>query len=161
MKTMLRSLLLGLLLLWPSLTQAQLMLLLSHANQAGTAGSTLAFSGRLSNLGTSPLFLNGDTFTLEGSGLTLDDTPFFDNAPLSLDAGATYLGPLFDVQIASDAPGQTASGSFTILGGPEDTSQINLATAQFGVSVVPEPGALAFLVGTLVLAVGFRRTRKR
>jgi hypothetical protein len=164
MKTTLRLMALGLLLACPALARAQLDFTLNLAVQFGQPGDTLTFAGTLTNTGATELFLNGDDFTLNGDGLTLDDTPFLTGAPLSLDANQSFTGPIFTVAIDPDAPFQSAQGSFSILGGATDSAQDTLATQTFTVGVVPEPGALALLMGNIVmggLALGARIRRQR
>jgi hypothetical protein len=164
MKTALRLLALGLLLACPTLARAQLDFTLSSPNQSGQPGDTLTFAGTLTNTGAAALFLNGDDFTLNGNGMTLDDSPFLTGAPLSLDANQSYTGTLFTVAIDPNASFQNASGTFSILGGANDTAQDTLATQPFTVAVVPEPGGQVLLMGSLVmgvLAVGSRVRRQR
>lgn len=150
----------SLLLLLPALAHAQLTLSLVTPDQNGLPGETVAFEGTLRNDGSSLLFLSGDTFNLNGTGLTLDDIPFFVDGPLLLDPGASFTGLLFNVLIEPTAPPQIAPGTFTILGGPIEGDQGELATVNFSVSVsAPEPASSALLLGTLV-AFGLA-TRRR
>jgi hypothetical protein len=149
-------------LLFPVSAHAQLLFTLSNPNQAGVRGQTLTFNGSLTNTGASTAFLNGDSFTLSGTGFTLDDSPFFDGAPLFLTAGQVYAGPLFEVAIALNAPiPQIGKGTFTIVGGPTDLSQNNLATQNFSVVIgAPEPATVGLcLIGATALLPLARRRR--
>lgn len=138
---------LGLILVTTGAARAQLAFTLTAPAQTGAPGGTLSFLGTLQNTGTGTLFLNGDTFTLAGPGLKLDDSPFLLNAPSSLPDQTPFTGDIFDVQIGpSVAPGIYA-GTFSVLGGSNGSAQNTLASQSFRVSVapaaVPEPGAAA------------------
>src|SRR5579883_1474585 len=162
--------LLLLLLLWPQSAQAQLLLNFNPAGQSGTQGTTLTFNATLENIGTDPIFpvfLNGAEASLTGNGLMLDTSPFFQNAPLSLNSGETWTGDIFTVAIAPTALPGNYTGSFTVVGGPDDMTQNDLLTQNFQVTVlpatsVPAPGALVTaLVGIMsATAEGLRRRRK-
>jgi len=145
--------------------RAQLVFTFDQARLGCHRGDTLTFSGTLANTGTQELFLNGDSFNLPGVDLTLDDSPFFANFPLSLAGGESASGQLFTVSIGPGASGGVTTGSFAILGGTTDTDQNELATQSFNVLVsAPEPGALGLLspFGAVAVAVlGSRRRRPR
>ncbi|MES2459201.1 MAG: PEP-CTERM sorting domain-containing protein [Armatimonadota bacterium] len=153
----------GLLLFAPTLAQAQMTLTLSAPNQSARPGSLLTFAGTLTNPTTTTLLLNGDSFTLNGPGLTLDDSPFFLDGPLSLGAGQVFTGSLFTVRIAPTAPLQSTPGVFRIIGGTTDTAQNVLAAANFSVAAVaaPEPGSGLLLLGGGLLGVVIKRRRRR
>ncbi|HZP84608.1 MAG TPA: hypothetical protein VFB21_23435 [Chthonomonadaceae bacterium] len=163
MKKLLGLLSVGLLIVFPVLAHAQLDFTLDPAAQAGKPGDTLTFTGTLKNTGTTTLFLNGDNFTLPGTGLSLDDTAFLTGAPLSLDGGESYTGPFFDILFDPNAPPQSVSGTFSVLGGADENALDTLASQNFGVAVVPEPMAsLNLLMGLGLLGSrGWRRVRKR
>lgn len=154
MKTIRPALILGLLLFLPAFAHAQLNFTLTPPSHSGIPGDVLTFSGILTNLSADPVFLNGDNFTLDGEGLTLDETPFFENAPASLEGNASYTGALFTVTIDPLAPLQMSLGTFTILGGAADTDNSPLATQAFQIRVVaPEPTAGALLLSGGVLCL--------
>jgi hypothetical protein len=145
---------LALVLYTASAATAQVILSFSSAAQVGAPGSTVTFSGSISNIGSSTVFLNSDAFTLTGTGLTLDDSLYFANAPLSLDPGiSTGTIGLFTVAIDPATGVGSYPGSFSVLGGADSNAQDTLATAPFTVGVAspssatPEPGALALLMG--------------
>jgi len=160
MKSLRTLIAVSLLLLLPAFAHAQLELILGAAQQAGTRGDTLVFEGIITNTGDSTLFFSGSSFTLDGDGLTFDDTPFFVDGPLLLNAGEFFTGPLFNVIIEENAPNQTSLGSFTVLGGAVEGDQNELATATFTVTVAPEPASGLLVVGAMLI-VGRTLRRKK
>ena len=147
-------------LLAPPAARAQLSFTLDPLSLSGSPGSLLTFSGTLANTGASPLFLTGDSFTLAGTGLSLDDTLFIEGAPLSLSGGESFAGPLFAVWIAPAVPNGSYQGSFTVLGGPSDSAHGDLATQSFSVEVVPEPATGVLLAAGLLAAGALPRRRR-
>ncbi len=159
--------------LGPTTAQTQtLSLNLIPSIQNGNAGDLLAFSGTLQNLTDAELFLNGDSLSLNGTGLTPDDSPFFFNAPLSLmpqgTAGDSFTGVLFDVSVGPLVQNGSHSGSFTVLGGTTDQDSIELATQPFtirvGPAVTPEGSSMLLMSAGLIptMALGlWRKYRQR
>ncbi len=133
---------------------------LSDTVLSGVPGSTLYFVATVSapNTNGAAVFLNSDSFDVD-SPLTLDDTPFFSNFPLSLNPGDSTTDVLFTVTIPPDAAIMDYSGSFTILGGADDLAQDTLASTTFEVNAVPEPSnVLLVATGLAGLAlVGFSK----
>lgn len=154
--------LLGLLLASGTPAYAQLTFTINPSSLDGRPGDTLSFGATLSNLGADEVFLNGDNFTLFGDGLTVDDTPFLANFPLSLPGGGSAAGELFTVGISPDALVGGYKGSFTFLGGPTDGDFKELATQNFSFSVsVPEPETVSLIVlGGATLAFVCRQQRQ-
>lgn len=140
--------------------RAQLTLTLTPASQAGPAPSTFHFTGTLSNPTASEVFLNSDSLTFNGPASTLDDSPFLNNAPLSLGpAGSgsdTYTGGFFDVTLNSSAAPGTYFGTFEVLGGPTASDQNIVASEDFSVTVTsaPVPEASSPVGLGLLLALG-------
>jgi hypothetical protein len=127
----------------------QLTVIFAPSTLTGNPGGMVDFSGTLTNNTAGTLFINFDSFGFAAG--TLDDTPFFDNAPLSLDAGQTSPSfEFFDITLPADlAPGDY-DGSFTVFGGADGNGQNPLGTGSFEVDVVnaasvPEPSSLILL----------------
>ncbi|HEY3840671.1 MAG TPA: PEP-CTERM sorting domain-containing protein [Bryobacteraceae bacterium] len=126
------------------------------ATLSGTPGSVLDFFGTLTNDDLFSLDIDSDSFTLAGFPTGVDDSPFLNNAPSSLGAGATTLPfEFFTVTIPlNQAPG-TYNGSFTVIGGPSSNGggQDNLGAGTFAVTVsgVPEPGTWLMLLAAGLL----------
>jgi hypothetical protein len=142
-----------------------------------TQGATsIAFDAIIANPSMSAtIYLNGDSFTTSSPFLTVNDSPFDANAPVSLAPGQSSGEiELFDVDLSKTIPVGTYSGSnlFSILGGADGGSGTafgDLADAKFSVTVsgatsvmAPEIDAnsalngLIFLVGCLVVLRGTR-----
>jgi len=152
----------------PVTSHAALLFTLDQSALTGQPGNTLMYTGTLMNTGTNTLFLNSDTFSLAASGLTLDDSPFLNNFPLSLSSGQSASGDLFDVSIGSSVPDGFYSGSFTIQGGTQASSFTSLATQTFSANVAssaasaPEPEAQTLMLcgGAVLGFVGTVRRRR-
>jgi hypothetical protein len=140
-----------------------LILTITPDSLSATPGGTIEFTGTLMNTGGSELFLNGDLSELGYSGLTVDDSPFFSDAPLSLDPDGSYTGPLFDVVVSSGTPAGTYAGSFTVQGGTDANAVSNLATQNFQVNVgaVPEPRSVGFILIGMSTIVFLSRKRHK
>lgn len=123
----------------PSLTVAQLSFALNPARQTGVQGSTLTFAGTVANTGTNVLYLNGTSFEIGGSRFTIDASPFLNGAPLSLSAGQSYTGDIFNLGLGLQPPGDYL-GSFSILGGSDEAAANVIGTANFGVTVMGAGG---------------------
>lgn len=149
------------LLLLPSVAQADpIIFTLSSSTLSGHPGATLTFQGTILNAGAPTVFLNGDSVTTSSGFLTVDDTAFFNNVPLSLNPNVG-VGPvnLFSVLIDPNTPfGAYTFNFFDIIGGPDAATQNLLATQTFTVTVVPEP-ATALLLATGLCLLGRLRRR--
>jgi PEP-CTERM motif-containing protein len=133
---------------------------LASPDETATTGDVLSFMATISNSGASSIYLNADSHT-EDAGLTVDDSPFFSNFPISLNPGDSATAVLFAVTVTG-GPG-VYSGFFDIQGGTDPSALDVLGDAPFKVTVtpaaqaVPEPSTI-LLMATGV--VGLIRRRK-
>ncbi len=117
---------------------------------------TVDFFATVTNPGTAALYLNADTFMIS-SPLTLDDTPFFNNAPLSLSAGANSGSfQIFDVSWSAATPVAANSGVFSILGGIDAGTLSDLVDVGFSVTAqsvaAPEIDSSSAAAGLTLMA---------
>ena len=118
------------------------------ATQTVLPNSSVIFSSTITNISSTPLYINGDSIDPLAAGLTVDDTSFyntFGNTPVLLGAGQTFaLTNLFTVTDTAAAPG-TYSGQFTVYGGTDPISEDMSGFQTFNVVVpqaVPEASTL-------------------
>jgi hypothetical protein len=125
--------------------------------QSGYEGQTLTFDAVITNNSSDTVYLNGDSSYVDPP-LTLDDTGFWNNSPLSLDPGDSSLDiELFTVTIPIGTPVAFYTGYFQIYGGGPSDDNL-MGTADFDINVLPEPSSyLLFGTGLAVLALTFRR----
>lgn len=138
----------------------QVTLTLTNPTQTGTIGSTLLFTGTITNTGN-------ESVLIDSSGLVVD--PFTTTRNLIFSSGALTLAPmqstgeilLFTVTLdpALNAP-STIIGFFSI--GRSSTVDGELAIQQFTINVepIPEPATL-LLLGTGLAAVTLRKRNKQ
>jgi hypothetical protein len=130
------------------------------------------FYATITNDTTQAIYLNGDSYSVS-SPLTLDDTPFNNNAPFSLNGGQSSGEiELFDVSLPALTAAGTYGGLFSIVGGYGSSDALVLSNSNFAVTVsgptqVPEIdpatslGALALLTGCLAVLRGRRVAETR
>ena len=105
---------------------------------------------------------NGVTLDLTAGPVTLDDTPFFVNTPVTMVHGQTT-GPLLLFQLLGLTHGSLYTGSFYLVEGgnplqvPPQTFSFTMS--QVPSSSVPEPGTLLLLSSGAGLAALWRRRR--
>jgi len=134
-----------------------LLVLLSNPSQTGAPGATLQFFGTMTNVSpTDTIFLNSITSTSPWSNLTIDVSPFFTNAPLSMGPGDTTSPfEIFDVTIDPATPDGPLPGStVSIQGGADPGTFDDLADVNFDVQVSSTPSAGAPEPGTASLVLG-------
>jgi len=146
--------------------ESTLSFTLLEPDQSGFPGHLLTFSATVTNPSTSTvvMYLNSDYFNLD-SPLIVDDRSYNTNPDFwVLNPGESYTGVLFSVDIPWGTLPGTYFGSFSILGeidsvGTDNSGDTNtLASADFDITVLPEPSSyLLFGTGLAVLAGIFRR----
>src|SRR5450756_514223 len=120
---------------------------------SATYGATVSASS--SNSGA--VFLNGDSFNITAP-VTLDDSDFFSNFPLSLAPGASFTGDLFVLTVPPGTAFGTYLGTFRLLGGANGNATDTLGTVSFSVITTPEPSSVVLLLtGVGGLAMRLRR----
>ena len=149
----------------PQVAHAQVTFTFTTPAQVGNPGSTLFYSGTLTNTGSSAVNISNDSPSFNAPfSLILDDSPFFNATPFVLapagQSGDTFTGSLIDITLASGAPTGTYLGTFTILGGPNAGDQNTVASADFSATVqqptapVPEASSVISLGLLLTLGLG-------
>ena len=128
---------------------------LTQTSQTAAPGSIITFDATVTNPSpTNTIYLNGDSSVTSSTLLTVDDTPFLTNFPLSLDPSQAS-GPLalFNVFIDPNTPDGTYDlNSFSVLGGLDGSAFETLGTTDFSVIVAspvltaPEPATLSLLL---------------
>jgi hypothetical protein len=148
-------------------------LTLLDPNQTVAQGTaSVLFDATLFNpSATDTIFLNSARDECDCSSyFAVDDSPFYNNAPLSLAPGqSSGTFELFAVDLSSTIPPGTYQDTFSILGGPDGGTSTDfnvIGSAPFSVTVnssspsVPEPGTLSMLLAG-ILALLWVHVRRR
>ncbi len=129
--------------------------------QTGVPGDVVVFDATVTNNPDATVYLNGD-FTYVDSPLILDDSPYFNDYPLTLAPGEPYTGVLFNVDIPLGTPAGLYTGYFQITGGTDSSSEDVLGTADFDVATMaPEPSSLLLILTGIAGLTATRRYRQR
>jgi hypothetical protein len=132
--------------------------------QSGAPGSSVIFSGTLVNLAGTDLFLTDISYSFTppaDTALTPEVNFFFQNVPGVLLGSESYSDVVFMISIASGAAFGVYEGMVSILGGDSDVSMDVLATANFQVNSVPEPGVFRLIAAGLGAFSAARKLRTR
>jgi hypothetical protein len=123
--------------------RGQLSFVLTPAVQLGTATNEIAFTGALTNTGSSNLYLNDIQCVLLSSAsnaLRADTNAFFANVPGILLSGETYADVVFGVTLGAVAPPGVYNGTITLFGGSNIFASSNLASVSFQLSLPDSVG---------------------
>jgi hypothetical protein len=138
----------------------------SPSIDSGAPGSTFSFQGTILNNTANTEFINSDSFALAGippSGI--DDSPFLNNAPLSLGPNASTGSFIFlKVTIPNNQASADYAGTFDIIGGQDGgngTANDFLGEGTFTARVTPpstpEPATILLAVAGLLALILVRR----
>ena len=125
----------------------------------GTVAFEAIVSAPSSNSGA--VFLNGDSFNVTAP-ITLNDSDFFANFPLSLAPGASFTDDLFVLTIPPGTLTGIYQGTFTLLGGANGSASDPLGTVSFSVAPTPEPSSIVLLLTSmagLAMAIGWTKSK--
>ncbi len=139
-----------------------LKLSLAAPAQTAAVGFTVSFTATVSApiTNVAAVYLNSDSNNVDYP-LTVDDTGFFSNFPLSLAPGGSFTGQLFAVTIPNFASSPASyQGYFEIDGGANSNALNLLASVNFQVIAAPEPMSIGLLtIGIISLVLVLRRRR--
>jgi hypothetical protein len=121
--------------------------------------SVFGFNATVTNTSADTVYLNGDNFSVD-SPLTVDDSPYLSNYPLTLGAGASASGLLFNVDVPIGTAFGLYTGYFDITGGSDGNAGDTVGEADFDVNVTPEPSGW-LLLGSGLAALALAKAQRR
>ena len=130
----------------------------SISGQAGGIATYIVTATASASNGAA-VFLNGDSFNV-GAPLTLDDSDFFAESPLSMAPGEVDTFDMFAITVPAGTTLGNYSGFFTVLGGADGNANDTLGTVNFVTVVTPEPGSFILLGTGLSGLVGIVRRKQ-
>jgi len=134
---------------------------LASPYQNGHGNTTVSFTATVAAPGSNSvtIYLNSDSYGVDAP-LSVDDTGFLVNFPLTMDPGDSVTDVLFTVFVAAGTPPGLCNGYFQILGGSDANAQNAISNlASFRVNVVPEPGSLLLLASGVLGLFGVARRK--
>jgi hypothetical protein len=121
--------------------------------------SVFGFDATVTNTSADTVYLNGDNFSVD-SPLTVDDSPYLNNYPLTLGAGDSASGLLFNVDVPIGTALGLYTGYFDITGGSDANAGDTVGEADFDVNVTPEPSGW-LLLGSGLAALALAKAQRR
>jgi len=149
--------------------RADINITFDNPAQTGVPGSTLQFFGTINNTGPYTIFLVGVflDFDLRGRDFTPSvGSSFYPEGIAVAGGGSTGDIELFDETVRNPFPDAftTYNGTYTLLGGRDLDAEQLLGSANFSVTVTPEPRMWApvlLLGGLTAIAAWVRRKRSQ
>ncbi len=147
-----------------AVSQAQIILTLAPSSLLPvTPGGSISWSGTLTNTGLDALYISGDEILISPPvTFAIDDTPLLTQVQLyPLAAGASYSGLLFTLTAPNVILNGSFNGTLTLLGATDAFNTNPIGSQGFSFRAVPEPGAIAFLFGSVLTGTGLLIRRKK